>query len=348
MSEGEALCGIMRKALPGTKGSAPGLPLTPETLTRMACTMPAFENISLFAQVCVAILLEATPFLLLGALLSGAFEVFVSREALERRMPSSPLAGILVGVGLGMVMPCCECGVIPVVRRLLAKGVPPAVAMTYMLAGPVINPVVIAATVVAFQGNWRVAAMRCALVGLVAMTMGFILRNKRPEELLLGVGESRNDLFGSLTESVDLEASRPTLAVKLDHALRHAQADFLDMFKILVLGAVIAAAFKALAPLELVALLEKDLLLSVTGMMALAVLLSLCSQADAFVAASFSGFPLAAKLAFMSLGPVLDFKLVLMWGRAFRGEVVRLLIIVPAVMIFAACMMLGSFFGGTP
>lgn len=314
--------------------------------------MPVLENIDLFAQVCVAILLEASPFLLLGALASGFFEVFVPREALERRMPKSPLAGVLAGVALGMVMPCCECGIVPLIRRLLAKGVPPATAMTFMLAGPVINPVVLASTYVAFQGNLTVVGLRCALVGAIAAVMGYSLRDRRPEELLLakaappasacgrGGGPA---LFGELSDSVELSALKPSPALRIGHALRHAQADFLDMFKILVIGACIAAAFKTLAPAGLTSLLEKDLLLSVTGMMALAVILSLCSQADAFVAASFAGFPMAARLAFLVLGPILDFKLVLMWQGTFRPTVVRRLILIPAALVFSACMLLGTF-----
>ncbi|WP_243362002.1 permease [Fundidesulfovibrio terrae] len=315
--------------------------------------MLQLETIELFAQVCVAILLEASPFLLLGALASGLFEVFVPRETLERMMPRSPLAGVLAGVVLGMVMPCCECGIVPLIRRLLRKGVPPATAMTFMLAGPVINPVVLASTYVAFQGDASVVGLRCALVGLIAAVIGYSFRNARPEDLLLtkaapvrsacGCGEDE-PLFGSLSDAVPPdEAEQPSLGSRLDHALRHAQADFLDMFKILVIGAVIAAAFKTLAPSGLVALLEKDLLLSVTGMMALAVILSLCSQADAFVAASFTGFPFAARLAFLALGPILDFKLVLMWQGAFKPGVVRRLILVPAVIVFSACMLLGAF-----
>ena len=314
--------------------------------------MIPLENVELFAQVCVAILLEASPFLLLGALVSGLFEVFVPRETLERMMPRSPLAGVLAGLVLGMVMPCCECGIVPLIRRLLGKGVPPATAMTFMLAGPVINPVVLASTLVAFQGDVSVVALRCSLVALIAAVIGWSFRNARPETLLLAkakpvksaCGCGDEPLFGSLSDAVKPgELKAPSLASRLDHALRHAQADFLDMFKILVLGAVIAAAFKTLAPSGLVAVLEKDLLLSVVGMMALAVILSLCSQADAFVAASFTGFPLAARLAFLALGPILDFKLVLMWQGAFKPGVVRRLIVVPAVIVFCACMVLGAF-----
>lgn len=312
----------------------------------------ALQNFELFGQVCVAILLEASPFLLLGAMVSGFFEVFVPYEGLGRILPKSTLAAVLAGVGLGMVFPCCECGIVPLIRRLLGKGVPPAMAMTFMLAGPVINPVVMASTYVAFQGNTSVVGLRCILVALIAMVVGYCFRNARPETLLLAAGKpvgfpcgcGGEPLFGSLSDAVSSEElKRPSLASRIDHALRHAQADFLDMFKILVLGAAIAAAFKTMAPSGLVVLLEKDLLLSVAGMMALAVILSLCSQADAFVAASFSGFPLAARLAFLVLGPILDFKLILMWRGAFKPGVVRRLILIPAVIVFSACMLLGAF-----
>jgi len=316
-----------------------------------------YESFQIFAQVCVAILLEASPFLLLGALASGLFEVFVPRERVERLVPRSPLAGVLAGLLLGMVMPCCECGIVPLVRRLIAKGVPPAAAMTFMLAGPVINPVVLASTLVAFQGDITVAALRCALVALVAAAVGLSLRGRSPEAIILAdakpvaacgcgaePGAARAGLFGDAAEAVPLsalEAPRPPLRARLDHALRHAQGDFLDMFKILVLGAMVAAAFKTFVPAGFVGLLQSDLLLSVTGMMGLAILLSLCSQADAFVAASFTGFPLAAKLAFLALGPVLDVKLVLMWQGTFRYRTIKLLMLAPVVLVFSACMLLG-------
>ncbi|GFK94630.1 Putative two-component membrane permease complex subunit SMU_747c [Fundidesulfovibrio magnetotacticus] len=309
------------------------------------------EFVSLFAQVLVAILLEAAPFLLLGALASGLFEVFVPAGTLERLMPRGTATGILAGLVLGMVMPCCECGIVPLIRRLLGKGVPPATAMTFMLAGPVINPVVLASTLVAFQGDLGVVVVRCVLVAGVACAVGVAVRGRTAQELLLpgarpvaaacGCG-GEPGLFGSLADMVTpADVRRPSLLSRLDHALRHAQADFLDMFRVLVFGAAVAAAFKTLAPAGVVNLVEKDLLLSVSGMMGLAVVLSLCSQADAFVAASFSGFPLAAKAAFLALGPVLDIKLVLMWRGVFRPEIVRLLIVIPAASIFAACMLMG-------
>uniref|UniRef100_A0A7C4EJJ3 Permease n=1 Tax=Fundidesulfovibrio putealis TaxID=270496 RepID=A0A7C4EJJ3_9BACT len=318
------------------------------------------ESLELFSQMLVAILLEAAPFLLLGSLASGLFEVFVPQSVVERMIPRSTLAGIGAGIVLGMVMPCCECGIVPLVRRLLRKGVPAPTAMAFMLAGPVINPVVLASTFVAFQGDLTPTVLRCALVGLIAAVVGFALRKATPGDVLApdgkpiasacGCTDAPPALFGSLDDRVgldsirrpDAEAPQPPLWPRLEHALRHAQADFLAMFRILVLGAMVASAFKVLAPEGLVRLIEQDLLLSVTGMMFLAVTLSLCSQADAFVAASFTGFPLAAKLAFLALGPVLDIKLVLMWNGVFRPRVVRLLILIPVALVFGVLMLLGA------
>ena len=301
------------------------------------------ESLQLFSQVCVSIVLEATPFLLLGSLVSGFFEVFVPQERIDKFVPKNPLAGALFGVFLGMLMPCCECGIVALVRRLLAKNVPPPTAVAFMLAGPVINPVVLASTVVAFQGDWTMAWWRMGLVGLMALVVALATRRMKAEDILKPLGAfSSQALFGSLDEALPLTVLNPGLGSRLKAALGHSLGDFLDMGKILVIGAVVAAAFKTWMPEGLVAMFEKDLLMSVLAMMILAVILSLCSQADAFVAASFTGFPGAAKLAFLALGPVLDFKLVLMWSQSFRKDFVRILITLPVTMVFAVCMVLGA------
>ena len=319
------------------------------------------QSLGVLSQVAVSILLEATPFLLLGSLASGFFEVFAPSEAVLRVLPRRALPGVLVGLVLGFLLPCCECGVVPLIRRFLAKGVPTSTAMTYMLAGPVINPVVMVSTYVAFQGDWGVVWLRLGFVAVVAAVIGFWFKDVSGEALLAGTAQDCREpqarpggstqveaggLFGSLDDALPLEALTPGLARKTLHALEHALSDFLGMGRILLVGALVAAAFKTFAPSGLMTLVEKDLLLSVMAMMGLAVVLSLCSQADAFVAASFSGFPLAARLAFLVLGPILDFKLVLMWGGAFRPWVVRVLIVVPLALVFGLCMTLGFFLEG--
>lgn len=302
------------------------------------------QSFGFFAQVAVSILLEATPFLLLGSLASGFFEVFVPSQAVLRVLPRRPIPGVAVGLVLGMLLPCCECGVVPLIRRFLAKGVPVSTAMTYMLAGPVINPVVIASTYVAFQGDWSVVWLRVFFVGVAAAAIGLWFKDLPGQALLLPPGGAKPaglQSFAAVTDAAPLSALTPSLKTRVLHALDHARSDFVSMGAVLVLGALVASAFKTFAPVELMGIVEKDLFLSVLAMMGLAVALSLCSQADAFVAASFTGFVLPAKLAFLVLGPILDFKLVVMWGQSFRPAVVRVLILVPLAMVFGLCMTLG-------
>ncbi|MFW6235923.1 MAG: permease, partial [Desulfovibrionales bacterium] len=130
------------------------------------------QDWSFFVSIVIAIVIEAAPFLLIGSLISAVLAQTGSGEYLARRFPKSRTAGIGAGLLSGMILPTCECGVVPVARRFLDKGVPPHAALTYMLAAPVINPVVLVATYVAFQGNMFMVWARVAVVGLAAACIG--------------------------------------------------------------------------------------------------------------------------------------------------------------------------------
>jgi uncharacterized membrane protein YraQ (UPF0718 family) len=316
----------------------------------------------LFARAGLSIVFEALPFLLLGSLASGLVEAYLPREKVERLFPKGRLAATLFGLGLGAITPCCECGVVYLARRLVAKGVPPGAALAFMLAGPVVNPVSILATVVAFRGDVTMAAWRCALVAVAALTVGYWAGGRPARALLRPLAAGGPDCacghdhghdpdpaaspFGSLADALPVAALPSNRRNKLESALGHAMADFLDMAKVLVFGAMVAAAFKAFMPIRIILAMQGSLPLSVLGLMGLAVALSLCSQADAFVAASFSGFADPARLAFLALGPMLDAKLVLMWRQVFTRRLVLVLAAVPATIVLVACLALGLVWPG--
>ncbi|KHK03282.1 permease [Desulfovibrio sp. TomC] len=332
--------------------------------------MNALHNLDLFAQATLSIVLEAIPFLLLGSVASGLVEAFVQKDRLERLLPKGRLASTLAGLGIGALTPCCECGVVYLARRLIGKGVPPGAAVAFMLAAPVINPVSILATLVAFRGDPTMALWRCALVIVAGLVVGYWAGGNKASALLLsvaapvpacGCGQDHGldhshvaaptvpgSPFGSLADAVPLAAFLPSPGQKIASAMHHAMADFLDMAKVLILGSMVAAAFKAYVPVTVVMAMENDLALAIPGMMGLAVVLSLCSQADAFVAASFSTFPQAAKLAFLALGPMLDLKLMLMWRQVFAPRLVAILTVVPAAIVLVACIILGVMTGAAP
>lgn len=289
-----------------------------------------------FAAVVTAIVLEAAPFLLLGSLAAGLVEVLAPEGALERLLPASLPGRILAGLLAGLILPSCECGMVPLARRLLRKGLPVAAAVPYMLAGPVVNPVCLLSTWVAYRGDWTMVLLRVALVLLPAGVLGWILGRRQASEILapgLETAEACGCGCGHRHGS------------RLWSVLRHAAEEFLDMGRFLVFGALASAAFKVFLPQAALESLAGTPALAVPAMMLLAVLLSVCSQADAFVAASLTMFPRSAHLAFLALGPMLDLKLVPAYLTVFRWPVFRVLVWVPAALIFLLCLGLGLVWG---
>ena len=308
------------------------------------------STFQIFATIVTSIVVEAAPFLLLGSLLSSILAVFVGDEVLTR-IGRRPLGvQICIGLAAGLVLPTCECGIVPVTRRLLRKGVPAGAAIPFMLAAPVVNPVSLAATWVAFQGDLRMVLWRAALVMVPAAVMGWTLAKNRGLDLL----RPSLDLVPSFAQSCgcghdhcghDHHAHKASPGARLLDVLRLTAREFLDMGRFLLVGACAAGVFKAFLPQEVLGLVSGNLYLAVPSMMLLAVLISICSEADAFVAASLSMFPRPALLAFLALGPLLDLKLLPAYFTVFKRRVALAVALVPAVIIYVLTMSLGLFGG---
>lgn len=294
-------------------------------------------------------MLEAAPFLLLGSLIGSLIEVYAPEDLFRRLLPRSRPLQVFYGMFAGLVLPTCECGVVPIARKLMLRGVPPQTAIPFMLAAPVVNPVVLASTWVAFQGDTLMLLGRVLLVLAPAAIMGWALYGADTQTALRG-GPHMHDhdhahhdhgpacACGCAQEHAHGK-SRPMAA------LTHTAAEFMAMLKFLVLGALVASAFKTFTPAGVLEAFSGNIFLSVPAMMLLAVLLSVCSEADAFVAASFVSFPAAAKLSFVSLGPMLDLKLIPMFLAVFHRRLAYAVMLVPAVVILVLCLALGLFTG---
>lgn len=266
-------------------------------------------DVATAATVFCGVFVQALPFLALGVVISGLIAVFVTPERLARWLPRRRGAAILAaGVG-GAALPGCECGSVPVARRLFGDdtqgGTVGAAALTFMLAAPAINPVVLVATAVAFPGHPQLVAARCAASLLTALIMGTLwARFGSPEWITR-----------RLPRPHDGEGSRWAVFTE---AARH---DFLSAASYLVVGAAAAAALHVLVPTWVYEHLAGQIVLGVITMAALAVVLALCSEADAFVAASLTMLPLLPRLVFLVVGPAVDIKLFAMqagmFGRAF-------------------------------
>jgi uncharacterized membrane protein YraQ (UPF0718 family) len=289
--------------------------------------------LSIFSTRFLGIFIEAIPFLLLGTLVSGLIDSFVSPEDIARWVPRNPILATLMGTFMGFTFPVCECGVVPVVRRLYTKGLPMSVGVTFLLAAPVINPIVLVSTYVAF-GFGSVLIGRFVITILVSMAVGLVFAFVgRPQEVLRP--SSLMPVMGGSGDVIPLYAKikRKPLTVGLRDALVTAGDEFFDMGRYLIIGSLLAAAMQTFVSQEVLLALGRGPVISVIVMQLLAFVLSVCSTVDAFLALAFTGtFTTGSILAFLTFGPMVDIKSTLMFAGVFRRRTVLYLILLPLLM----------------
>jgi len=297
-------------------------------------------DIQPFKTVFIGIILEALPFVLLGVLFSAILQVFVPDELIRRLMPSRPLPAILIAGLAGILFPLCECGMIPVVRRLIRKGMPASAGIAYILAGPVVNPVVFYSTYSAFGNAPAMAFARTGLAFAVAVLTGVIVwKSMRGNPLKADLAS----MYGSApTRRDELPASAGS---RLISTMAHASDEFFDMGKYLIFGAALAALFQTAVSRSMLEELGGSQLYSHLFLMGLAFLLSLCSTSDAFVAASFGGsFEHGALLAFLVFGPMIDLKSLMMLLASFRARFVLTAAASAALLVLAGSWIVEALF----
>ena len=263
----------------------------------------------LFVTQFLSLFIEAAPFLLMGSIVSGFLEMYLRPETLLRFVPSGRLGQVLAGSLAGMILPVCECGIVPVARRLLRKGLPPTMAIALLLAAPALNPIVLFSTFKAF-GLGSMLLWRAGGTLLVASAVA----------LLVGPA------WASAPAAAGPDAHRHSRSVHA--ALRHASDDFLGTAGYLVLGAALASLLRTVVPPEALLPVAGNPVLSVLALQMLAFVLSLCSTVDAFIALGFAGtFTGGSILSFLVFGPMLDVKsILLLLGNFPRRPVLQMAI----------------------
>jgi uncharacterized membrane protein YraQ (UPF0718 family) len=310
--------------------------------------------------------------MLVGSLVGGFIEAFVSRERMAKIFPQKGWLAVCVAAAAGIVFPVCECAVVPVVRRLIGKGMPFSAAIAYLLGGPIVNPIVAASTALAYAFDWRIVLLRLGLGYGIAVVIGMLMGrlfggtealkdngavlmnntlsngcHHHPQEH--GHCETRSGPAQILTETSNQAGNSMACGCGSNHstseswvdkagsAFYHAMDDFWAVGHYLVMGAFIAALAQTYIDRSSFLSFTAVPVLSVILMMALAILLNLCSEADAFIAASFQGLmPVSAQMAFLLTGPMLDLKLLLMYQSVFK----RRAIVALASLIFVTVLAL--------
>lgn len=335
------------EALPSTRPSA-FKPLLLALLLVLFLAATGYQAISsgidytlvvgVFATRFLGIFVEAAPFLLLGSITAGLIEAFVKADDIWRLVPRNRLAATVMGAFLGLAFPVCECGVVPVTRRLFNKGLPVSLGVAFLLGAPFMNPIVFASTYIAF-GFGPVFIGRIVITILVAVTVGLVIGTfAKPSVVLKPVAQEQ-------AHSHDQDAPATTRA-KLMHALQIAADEFFEMGRFLILGSALAALMQTLVPQESLLALGTGSVLSVLFMQVLAYILSVCSTVDSFLALAFvNTFTTGAIVSFLSFGPMVDIKSTLMFSGVFRKRIVLYLILLPFVLNLLAGVLLNLALG---
>jgi uncharacterized protein len=321
----------------------------------------------------LSLLVEAIPFLLLGVLFSGVLLLFIDERKLVAFMPRNPLLGAFVGSLVGFLFPVCECGNVPVARRMLMQGVPAPVAIGFLLAAPTINPIVIWATWTAFRDQPEIVVLRVVLSLAIATIIGWVFSAQadlRPmlhqlvaasmpapkrytvkssgfksQDPTLALLQSGTFLLGKPGEAIQMDApefmassgsitSKP-MKDRLRLFLENTVQELRELGAVLVVGSAIAATLQVAVPREIILSLGQDPITSIVAMMVLAAVVSICSTVDSFFALSFaSAFTSASLLAFLVFGPMIDLKAIGLMLSIFKARAVFYLLALAAQLTF--------------
>jgi uncharacterized membrane protein YraQ (UPF0718 family) len=285
----------------------------------IAAKIVQYPVLQTWTTVFVSVMVQATPFLVFGVALSAVIAVFVPRSFWAKALPKHPALAVPVASCAGVILPGCECGSVPIAGSLIRRGVTPSAALAFLLAAPAINPIVLTSTAVAFPKNPEMVVGRGLASLVVSMIMGW---------MWLKLGKTEWIRMPRRPDLDDMPKWRAFWA-----AVRH---DVVHAGGFLVLGAMAAATINVVIPGRWMQALADRPALGVIALAVLAVLLSLCSESDAFVAASLSQFSLTARLAFLTVGPMVDLKLFSMhagvFGRRFALRFMPTTFVVATVM----------------
>jgi uncharacterized protein len=349
-----------------------------------------------FLVIFPSIVFEALPFIVIGALISGALEEFLPQRLITRILPRRRSLAIAGSSLLGLIFPMCDCGIVPVMRRLLSKGLPLSCACAYMLAAPLLNPVVLVATWAAFSGDrskldhltsFQMVTLRAAMGFITAMILGLIIERQvrlhGQDALVLPLrrkgkphheakhthdhgkeahdhahcdhdhehdpdhkncahdhANGNNDVSESAPAATEVHAiedeperEKKTLVQRLSSISETALHDFTDISCYLIIGSGLAALVQTYDLMKYLPL-NANPVVEIAAMMLLAILICLCSEADAFVAANLIDIQLGGKLAFLVLSPMFDLKLYMMYTRVFTKRLIWTIVSSLIVTIF--------------
>ncbi len=299
------------------------------------------DDLEGFTIVFLSIIFEAIPFVMIGAFVSSIIQIFVSEQFIAKIIPKSRFIGLIAASLMGFIFPVCECAIVPIMRRLIKKGVPLHIAVTFMLAVPIVNPVVLASTYYAFSGQAYMVFLR-GILGLIgAIIIGHLIgkiQNKKTPLKHETNHEHHSCSCGYHYHSQ--QSNRRDIVSKIINIIQHTSSELYNVGKFLIIGALLSALMQTFISRSYILSIGHGIVSSSIVMMILAFVLSLCSEADAFIARTFVGqFTTGSIVGFLIFGSMIDIKNTLMLSGSFKLKFVIKLIATISIVCFIITMM---------
>lgn len=298
-------------------------------------------NISLnqiyeFSTIFISIMIDTIPFVILGSFVSAIIQIYISEERIKRIIPKNEILAYLEMAIIGLIFPICECAIVPIGRRLIKKGLPVGLGVTFMLAVPIVNPIVILSTYYAFYDMHEMIFLRTVGGFCVAILIGMIMdKIQDKDKIILWDYRENEALCNCGCNNLYYENES-----KVKLIINHTSREFLDITKYLILGALISSGFQIFTSHIGFTSISNNKIVSLSFMMFIAFCLSLCSEADAFVGkALIYSNSLSALAGFLILGPMLDLKNLMILYGSFRKNFVFKLSIITIICVFAICVL---------
>jgi uncharacterized membrane protein YraQ (UPF0718 family) len=310
----------------------------PQALSYQANVPNLLDKLPQLVTIFLSIIIQALPFVLLGVFGSALMHNLITVDMVEHKLArTAKLPGILLAIGAGFFFPVCDCGVIPVARRLLVKKVPPYMAIAFLVTAPLVNPITVWATATAFGYNLTVTLTRVGMAIVVGIIVAFAVSKFFPsiEHLFHPKAIQELESAATISETASHAAHKGSVIANI---FNHANEEFLEVGKFLIIGTLIAAVIQTVIPRQSFMAITHNPALSVLVMMFLALILSLCAEADAFVARSFLyHFPLGSVMSFMVFGQMIDIKNMALLLKSFKLKAVLFIFGLCALLVFIFC-----------
>lgn len=299
------------------------------------------KKFSDFAMTFIGLTLAAIPFVIFGVVVSILIANYVKPSSILKYKSKNVVVSHIQSMFIGLFLPVCECGNIPLAKRLSLVGFRPSEVITFMLAAPIFNPIVLVTTLVAFNLDYNVAILRIFIGAFIALFVGLVFSFSSDQKSLLVETTAQKTNF-SFSQSQDFQEECFIDNSSLIDSFRD---EFFNVFKMLLIGCFVASIFQILIPRELFNIFANSPTLSVLALIALAFVISICSSIDAFFALSLASvFNLGSIIAFLVFGPMIDIKSLMMLSTIFRPKTLAIMSLLVTILSLIAGLSVNYFY----